>query len=80
MKTPAVRIGNSRGVLLPKTIIVQAGLTDQVKLAVPDGAIVIQNATSDLSGRADAARRMRRRDDDRLVDLPALTQETYLPR
>lgn len=70
MKTRAVRIDNSRGVLLPKTIILQAGLTDQVELAVRHGAIVIARATSARSGWADAARRMRQRDDERLVDPP----------
>jgi antitoxin component of MazEF toxin-antitoxin module len=32
MKAHLVRIGNSRGVRLPKTIIAQAGLTDEVEL------------------------------------------------
>jgi antitoxin MazE len=74
MKTRLVRIGNSRGVRLPKAIIVQAGLTDQVELAVQDGAIVIASATSARSGWADAARRMRQRDDDRLLDPPVPTR------
>jgi len=46
MKTRLVRIGNSRGVRLPKTIIAQAGLTDEVELNVRDGAVVIARATS----------------------------------
>jgi len=37
MKTRLVRVGNSWGVRLPKAIIVQAGLTDQVELAVRGG-------------------------------------------
>jgi antitoxin MazE len=74
MKTRLVRIGNSRGVRLPKAIIVQAGLTDQVELAVRDGAIVIASTTSARSGWADAARRMRHHDDDRLLDPPAPTR------
>jgi hypothetical protein len=36
MKTRLVRIGNSRGVRLPKTIIAQAGLTEEVELEVRD--------------------------------------------
>jgi len=42
MKTFLVRIGNSRGIRLPKTLILQAGLglTDEVELHVRDGAIV----------------------------------------
>ncbi len=43
MKTRLVRIGNSRGVRLPKAIIAQAGLTEEVELRVRDGAVVIAN-------------------------------------
>ena len=74
MKTRLVRIGNSRGVRLPKAIIAQAGLTDEVDLGVRDGAVVIARATSARSGWADAARQMRERDEDRLLDAPIPTR------
>ena len=74
MKARLVRIGNSRGVRLPKTIIAQAGLTDEVELGVRDGAVVIARATSARSGWADAARQMRQRDEDRLLDAPSPTR------
>jgi antitoxin MazE len=74
MKTRLVRIGNSRGVRLPKTIIAQAGLTDEVELGVQDGAVVIARATSARSGWADAARQMRQRDEDQLLDAPTPTR------
>lgn len=67
MKTRLVRIGNSRGVRLPKAIIAQVGLTEEVELDVRDGAIIIARATSARSGWADAARQMRQRDEDRLL-------------
>ncbi|MBI2265845.1 MAG: AbrB/MazE/SpoVT family DNA-binding domain-containing protein [Armatimonadetes bacterium] len=70
MKTRLVRIGNSRGVRLPKTIITQAGLTDEVELGVRDGAVVIARVTSTRSGWADAARQMRENNEDRLLDAP----------
>ncbi len=73
MKTHLVRIGNSRGVRLPKAIIAQAGLTDEVDLDVRDGAVVIARSTSVRSGWADAARQMHQRGEDRLVDAPTLT-------
>jgi antitoxin MazE len=73
MKVRLVRIGNSRGVRLPKTIIAQAGLTDEVELGVKDGAVVIARATSARAGWAEAAREMRRRGEDRLLDAPAPT-------
>lgn len=74
MKTRLVRIGNSRGVRLPKAIIAQAGLTEDVELGVRNGAIVITRATSTRSGWADAARQMRQRDEDRLFDPPTPTR------
>jgi len=74
MKTRLVRIGNSRGVRLPKTIIEQAGLTDEVELGVRDGAIVIARTSSARAGWADAARQMRQRNEDRLLDVPIPTR------
>ena len=68
MKTHLVRIGNSRGVRLPKPLIAQAGLTEEVELRVQEGAIVIACVTTPRSGWADAARKMRQRKDDRLLD------------
>ena len=68
MKTRLVRIGNSRGVRLPKTVIAQAGLTEEVELAVRDGSVVIARTTSARSGWADAARQMHQRNEDRLLN------------
>jgi antitoxin MazE len=73
MKTRLVRIGNSRGVRLPKAIIAQAGLTEEVELDVRDGAVVIARTSSARSGWADAARQMRQRDEDLLLDPPVPT-------
>jgi antitoxin MazE len=74
MKTRLVRIGNSRGVRLPKAIIAQAGLTEEVELGVRDGAVIIARATSARSGWADAARQMRQRNEDRLLEAPTPTR------
>ncbi len=70
MKTRLVRVGNSRGVRLPKANIAQAGLTEEVELGVRDGAVVIARTTSARSGWSDAARQMRERDGDLLLDPP----------
>jgi antitoxin MazE len=73
MKTRLVRIGNSRGVRLPKAIIEQAGLTEEVELGVRDGAVIIARVTSARLGWADAARQIHQRDEDLLFDPPVLT-------
>jgi len=54
-KARLVRIGNSRGVRLPKPLIEQAGLSDEVELDVREGAIVIRPADGPRVGWAEAA-------------------------
>lgn len=54
-KARLVRIGNSRGIRLPKPLIEQAGLADEVELDVHDGAIVIRPLNGPRAGWADAA-------------------------
>ncbi len=73
MKTRLVRIGNSRGVRLPKAIIAQAGLTEEVELGVRDGAVIIARTTSARLGWAEAARQMRQCDEDFLLYPPIPT-------
>lgn len=74
MKARLVRIGNSRGIRLPKPLIEQAGLTDEVELQVQAGAITIRAARGVRAGWEEAAKLMRARDDDRLIDPPVATR------
>jgi antitoxin MazE len=74
MKARLVRIGNSRGVRLPKPLIEEAGLEDDVELLVREGAIVIASAQRPRTGWAAAAQRLRHRDKDRLLDAPVPTR------
>ena len=74
MKARLVRIGNSRGIRLPKPLIEQAGLTDEVELRVQAGVITIRAATGTRAGWAEAAKLMRARDEDHLIDPPVATR------
>jgi antitoxin MazE len=74
MKTHLVRIGNSRGVRLPKPLIEEAGLTDEVELRAREGAIVISRTTHPRAGWKEAARRLRERNDDTLLEPPTPTR------
>lgn len=74
MKTRLVRIGNSRGVRLPKPLILEAGLSEEVELRVQEGAIVVARAALPRSGWAEAAKRLRLRGDDTLLDPPTPTR------
>ncbi len=40
------RIGNSQGILLPRLLLQQAGISNEVTVEVIDGAIVLKAATA----------------------------------
>lgn len=68
MKTRIVQIGNSRGIRLPKVLLEEAQLTDEVELDVEPGRIVIRRGSRPRTGWAAAARKMRERNEDGLLD------------
>jgi len=68
MKAKLVRIGNSRGIRLPKPLIEEAGLRDEVELEVRKGAIVISQADGVRSGWEAAAESTHEHGDDELLD------------
>ena len=74
MKARIVQIGNSRGIRLPKVLLEEAQLADEVELAAEPGRIVIKKMARPRAGWAAAARRMREAGDDRLIDQPTLTR------
>jgi antitoxin MazE len=75
MKTRIVRIGNSQGIRIPKPLLEQTGLRDEVEVSVQDDALIIRPARKPRAGWADAFREMARRGDDALLDdvPPSLT-------
>jgi antitoxin MazE len=74
MRSRLIRIGNSRGVRLPKPLIEEAGLQEEVELQVREGAVVIRACREPRAGWADAARQMRDRGHDRLLDNATTTR------
>ncbi len=74
MKAKLVRIGNSRGVRLPKPLLAEARLSDEVEIVVRNGTIVISSAIRPRAGWSEAARRARARDEDKLLDPPTNTK------
>ena len=74
MKARLIQIGNSRGIRLPKTVLAEAQLEDEVELKAEPGRIVIRSARRPRAGWAEAAQTMRQRSEDRLIDSPASTR------
>ena len=73
MKTKIVRIGNSRGVRIPKPLLEQAGLENEVILRVVEQSIVIEAADKARAGWTEAARVLSERQEDGLLDGLVLT-------
>ena len=66
--TRIVRIGNSRGIRVPKLLLEQADLPDEVELRAEPGRLIVRAAARLRAGWAEAARTMRERDEDVLLD------------
>lgn len=72
-RTRIVRIGNSRGIRVPKPLLEEAGLPDEVELEAEPGRLVIRAATRPRSGWEAKARSMHRRGEDMPMDEPTPT-------
>jgi antitoxin MazE len=67
MKTSLIAIGNSRGIRIPKTLIEQCGLQNEVELDVRDNAIIIHSLKPARLGWDKAFARMNRLGDDAML-------------
>ncbi len=68
MHTKIIRIGNSQGIRIPKPLLVQSGLGEEVEIEAESGRIVIRAASHPRQGWADAFRSMAAHGDDGLLD------------
>jgi antitoxin MazE len=66
--TRIVRIGNSRGFRVPKVLLDQADLPEEVELRAEPGRLVVTAAQPPRAGWANAAKQMHAAGDDQLLD------------
>jgi antitoxin MazE len=68
MITTIRRLGNSRGVIIPKPLLEEAGLEKEAEIALERGAIVLRKPQqSPRQGWAEASRKLAEAGDDKLV-------------
>jgi antitoxin MazE len=68
MKVAIRRIGNSHGIVLPKPVLAQAGLSHEAELTLEGGAVVLRKPVQPVrAGWAAAAKRLAERGDDAWV-------------
>jgi len=68
MKAQLVKIGNSRGVRIPKPLIEECQLTDEVELKVDNHKIIISAVQTTRMGWDEAFQRMHQNADDQLLE------------
>lgn len=68
MKTKIVRIGNSRGIRIPKSLLHQCHLDGPVEIDVQGNQLVVRSALRPRSGWDEAFRGMHQAGDDQLLD------------
>ena len=71
MHITLIKVGNSQGIRLPKTVIEQAGLGKDLDLIVEDGAVIIRPAKKTREGWAEAAAECRNAGDGILEEWDA---------
>lgn len=73
MRTRMIKIGNSQGIRIPKIIIEQFNLTDEIELLSNDGMLVIRPAFHPRAGWDEQFQAMAANKDNALLDNEALS-------
>jgi antitoxin MazE len=68
IKSRIIKMGNSRGVRIPKPILEQLALGEEVELSVQGDQLVIRPGKRPRSGWEEQLERLAERGDDRLLD------------
>lgn len=76
MKTKVVKIGNSRGIRIPKSVIDESGLKSEVELEVINGQIIIKSISQNRDSWDSAFKKMAKNRDDILFDSSTLTEQS----
>ncbi len=79
MRIKIVRIGNSKGIRIPRPVLEQTGLEGTVDLIVRGGALIVRRRSIPRAGWDEAFDRMARERDDALVD-KGIVRETEWER
>ena len=67
MELPVIRIGNSKGILLKKTILERYGIGEKIEIIMKQGHIEIRPVKPPRQGWDEAFREMHESGDDELI-------------
>ncbi|MCK4505096.1 MAG: AbrB/MazE/SpoVT family DNA-binding domain-containing protein [Candidatus Aegiribacteria sp.] len=69
MRAHIIKIGNSRGIRIPKSILEQTGIVEYVELDVENDHIIIRPVSNPRDGWNTAFKTMSEQDDDKLLQV-----------
>lgn len=67
MKTQIIKIGNSKGIRIPKPILEQCGLGSEVELEVTDEGLLLKSSSKPRAHWAKSFRDMSENDGDEMI-------------
>jgi antitoxin MazE len=68
MRAKLVSIGKTKGIRIPKALIEQCELSDEVEMDIRGGSLVIRPSRAVRQGWEEAFAKMRKQGDDELLD------------
>ena len=68
IRTRVVKIGNSQGIRIPKPLLEQSGISEEVEIEVQDSCLIIRAASQTRAGWDEAFAVMAAQHDDVLLD------------
>ena len=74
VRSKVVKIGNSRGIRIPRALLEQAGLSDEVEMMVEENKLIIRSARLSRQGWEAQFTAMAEHADDQLLDQAPSTQ------
>jgi len=77
LRTRVVRIGNSQGIRIPKIIVDQFNLGEEIELLSKDGLLVIRPAFHPRAAWANQFRIMAERGEDKLLDTDVVSTSKW---
>ena len=76
MKTKVIKIGNSRGIRLPKVVLNQVGINDELDLEVEQDRIILRPIHQRRIGWRKAFAQMASKSDDGLLDADSVLSQS----
>lgn len=77
LRTRVVKIGNSQGIRIPKVIVEQFNLSEEIELLSNDGMLVIRPVFHPRAGWDTQFQEMTAKGDDALLDVDALNPSKW---